>query len=64
MLIIRVKEGESVDRALRRYKRKFKDAQILRELRSRQSYTKPSARRRLEIDKARYQAKMRSLMDK
>jgi small subunit ribosomal protein S21 len=58
MLIVKVKEGESIERALRRYKRKFQRAGILKELRSRQHYVKPSIKRREEIRKAVYQQKM------
>lgn len=54
MLIINVKDGESIDRALRRYKNKHKKVQLMRELRSRKHFTKPSVGRRTEILKARY----------
>lgn len=54
MLIINVKENESIDRALKRFKKKFEKTGVLRELRSRTSYTKPSVKRREEIIKARY----------
>ena len=52
MLVIEVKDGESIDRALRRYKRKVRDTQILKELRKRKEYTKPSVHRRNETLKA------------
>ena len=54
MLIINVKENESIDRALKRFKKKFEKTGVLRELRSRTSYTKPSVQRRDEIKKAQY----------
>ena len=54
MLIIPVKEGENIDRALKRFKRKFDKTGKMRQLRSRQQYTKPSVRRRTEIQKAQY----------
>ena len=54
MLIINVKENESIDRALKRFKKKFEKTGVLRELRSRTAYTKPSVKRRDEIIKARY----------
>ncbi|MEM6644506.1 MAG: 30S ribosomal protein S21 [Bacteroidota bacterium] len=54
MLIINVKENESIDRALKRFKKKFEKTGVLRELRSRTHYTKPSVQRRDEIIKARY----------
>lgn len=54
MLIINVKEEESIDRALKRYKRKLRDTKIIKELRNRKTYEKPSVRRRNEILGARY----------
>ena len=58
MLIIPVKEGENIDRALKRYKRKFRDTKVLREVRSRREYTKPSVSRRAEIKKAQYKQEL------
>ncbi len=54
MLIIEVKNNESIDKALRRYKRKYRDAKILREIRNRKHFTKPSVERRNELLKAVY----------
>ncbi len=54
MLIIDVKESESIDKALKKYKRKFEKAGILKELRSRKHFTKPSVIRRNEVLKAVY----------
>ena len=54
MLIINVKDGESIDRALRRYKNKHKKVQLMKQLRARKHFTKPSVERRDEILKARY----------
>lgn len=54
MLIINVKENESIDRALKRFKKKFEKTGVLRELRSRTSFTKPSIERREEVLKAKY----------
>ena len=42
MLIIPVKDGESIDRALKKYKGKFDKTGVVRALRSRQQFTKPS----------------------
>ncbi len=42
MLIIPVKDGENIDRALKRYKRKFSRTKTLNQLRDRKQYTKPS----------------------
>ena len=54
MLIIEVKNGETIDKALRRYKRKSRDTKIIRELRARKQFTKPSIKRRHERLKAVY----------
>jgi small subunit ribosomal protein S21 len=54
MLIIDVREGENIDRALKRYKRKFINTGIIKELRQRRDYTKPSILRRKERLKAAY----------
>jgi len=53
MIIIPVKEGEAIDRALKRFKRKFDKVGTLREIRSRKNFVKKSTRRREEIMKAR-----------
>ena len=54
MLIIPVKDGENIDRALKRYKRKFDRTGTLRKLRDRKQFTKPSVRKRGTMQKARY----------
>ncbi len=54
MLIIPVKEGESIDRALKKFKKKFEKTGVIKELRRRQAYTKTSVSRREEIKKATY----------
>ena len=54
MLIIPVKDGENIDRALKRFKRKFDRTGTMRQLRARQAFTKPSVKRRKEIQKAEY----------
>ncbi len=60
MLIIEVKDGESIDRALKRYKRKFQNAKVMRELRSRREFTKPSVKRRHEVLKAVYKEQIQA----
>ena len=59
MIIVKVKEGESIDKALKRFKRKFEKAGVLREIRERQAYKKPSERRREQILRAIYIQKLR-----
>ena len=54
MIIIPVKEGEAIDRALKRFKRKFDKVGTLREIRSRKHFVKRSTRRREEMLKAKF----------
>ncbi len=54
MLIIDVKSSESIDRALKKYKRKYEKSGTLKELRRRKAFTKPSVQRRTEVLKAVY----------
>ncbi len=54
MIIVQVKEGELIDRPLKRFKRKFDRTGTMREIRRRTAFTKPSIRRREEILHARY----------
>jgi len=54
MLIIDVKDGESIDKALKRYKRKHQKVGITKQLRSRKHFVKPSVQRRHEMLKAKY----------
>jgi small subunit ribosomal protein S21 len=58
MLVINVKENESIDKALKRFKKKFEKTGILRELRLRQHYEKKSVRRRNEILRAIHRQKL------
>ena len=52
MIIIPLKEGENIDRALKRFKRKFEKTGVIKELRERQYFVKPAEKRR-EAKKAR-----------
>ncbi|MBK6783561.1 MAG: 30S ribosomal protein S21 [Saprospiraceae bacterium] len=54
MLIIHIKDDESIDRALKRYKRKFQSVGLVKELRNRKHFIKPSVERRNEILSAAY----------
>ena len=63
MLIIPVKDGENIDRALKRFKRKFDKTGTMRQLRSRQHFTKPSVERRAQIQKAQYIQNLRDQED-
>ena len=59
MLIIPVKEGESIDKAIKRFKRKFDKTGKLKSVRERQAFVKPSVKYRNKIIKASYIQKLR-----
>ncbi|MGF1564858.1 MAG: 30S ribosomal protein S21 [Flavobacteriales bacterium] len=58
MLIIPVKEGENIERALKKFKKKFERTGAMRQLRARQEYIKPSVVRREQKKKAIYVAQL------
>ena len=63
MLIIPIKEGENIDRALKRFKRKFDKTGTMRQLRDRQQFTKPSVTKRKQVQKAAYIQNLRDQAD-
>lgn len=60
MLIIPVKEGENIERAIKKYKKKFEKTKVMRELRDRREFTKPSVTRRQEKIRAAYKQRLQS----
>lgn len=58
MLIVPVKEGENIERALKKFKKKFERTGTVKQLRARQQFDKPSILRREQIKKAIYREKM------
>jgi small subunit ribosomal protein S21 len=60
MLIIPVKEGENIERALKKYKKKYDKTNVIKQLRGRKEFQKPSVTRRQEKIKAAYVQKLRS----
>jgi small subunit ribosomal protein S21 len=63
MLIIPIKEGENIDRALKRYKRKFDKTGVKRQLQVRKQFTKPSVERRSQIQRAQYIQRLKTQQD-
>ena len=63
MLIIPIKEGENIDRALKRFKRKFDKTGTKKSLQTRKEFIKPSVKRRAEIQKAQYVQTLRDNED-
>jgi small subunit ribosomal protein S21 len=64
MLIVKVKEGESIEKALKHFKRKFNLTGAIKELRDREQFTKPSVKRRETKKKAIYVQKLRTEEEK
>jgi small subunit ribosomal protein S21 len=60
MLIIDSKDCENIDKALKKYKKKFEKSRVLLQLRERQAFMKPSVRRRTEVLKAVYKQQLAS----
>ena len=58
MLIIDAKDCENIDKALKKYKKKFEKSRTLLQLRQRQAFVKPSVRRRMEVLKAVYKEQL------
>ena len=54
MIVVPVKEGENIERALKKFKRKFEKTGVVKELRRRQQFDKPSELKRLKMEKAIY----------
>ncbi|MFB1003770.1 MAG: 30S ribosomal protein S21 [Bacteroidia bacterium] len=54
MLLINLKDTDSIDKALKKYKKKFEKTGVIKQLRDRQQFTKPSVKRRKLVIKAKY----------
>jgi small subunit ribosomal protein S21 len=60
MLIIPIKEGENIERALKKYKKKFEKTNVMKQLRARKEFEKQSISRRQEVIRAAYKQRMQS----
>ena len=63
MIVVPVKEGENIEKALKKFKRKFEKTGVINELRSRQAFEKPSVANRKKIMRAIYVQKMQQAED-
>lgn len=54
MIVVPVKEGENIEKALKKFKRKFEKTGVIKELRRRQQFDKPSVLKRLKMERAVY----------
>ena len=60
MIVIPIKEGENIERALKKYKKKYEKTNMMKQLRGRKEFIKPSVSRRQEIIRAAYKQRMQS----
>ncbi len=63
MIVIPVKEGDNIERSLKRFKRKFNETGATRALRARQAFQKPSVVKRKKMEKARYVKQLQRLAE-
>ncbi len=63
MIVVPVKEGENIERALKKFKRKFEKTGVVKELRRRQAFQKPSIVKREQKIHAVYVQKMQQKED-
>jgi len=63
MIVVQVKEGENIERALKKFKRKYDRTGVVKELRRRQQFDKPSVLKRLAKEHAVYVQKLRTAED-
>ena len=59
MIIVPVKDGENIERALKKFKRTFEKTGVVKELRARQQFDKPSVKKRLKMERAVYVQQLR-----
>ena len=63
MIVVPVKEGENIEKALKKFKRKFEKTGVVKELRARQQFDKPSVLNRLKRERAVYVQKLHRVED-
>lgn len=63
MLIVEVREGENIERALKKFKNKVRKVKQVQQLRENQHFTKKSVARREEISKAKHRQYLDSLSE-
>ena len=61
MIVVSVKEGENIEKALKKFKRKFEKTGVVKELRARQQFDKPSVLNRLKRERAIYVQKLQQV---
>ena len=61
MIVVPVQEGENIEKALKKFKRKFEKTGVVKELRARQQFDKPSVLNRLKRERAIYVQKLQQV---
>ena len=61
MIVVPVKEGENIEKALKKFKRKFEKTGVVKDLRARQQFDKPSVLNRLKRERAAYVQKLQQV---
>lgn len=61
MIIVPVKEGENIEKALKKFKRKAEKTGVIKEVRVRKQYDKPSVLKRIKMQHAIYVNKLRTV---
>ena len=61
MIVVPVKEDENIEKALKKFKRKFEKTGVVKELRARQQFDKPSVLNRLKRERAIYVQKLQQV---
>lgn len=59
MLIVQINEGENIERALKKFKRKFNMTGVMRQLKEREQFVKKSIKKRRVVNKAKYVQKLK-----
>lgn len=59
MVFVKIREGESIEEALRRFKRECERNGVLKEIKKREFYTNPSLKRKLKQAEAKRKLKRR-----
>ena len=63
MIIVPVKDGENIERALKKFKRKSEKTGVIKEVRTRKQFDKPSVVKRIKMQHAVYVNKLRTVED-
>ena len=61
MIVVPVKEGDNIERELKKFKRKYEKTGIVKELRARQAFEKPSVANRKKMMRAVYVQKLQQV---